>query len=248
MKIAAIGDIHGNSAALKAVLQDIDLVGVDTIINLGDHFSGPLDAAGTAELLLDREMLSIRGNHDRWLVEKDPSEMGPADLIADSQLNEVHKQWLSSLPSNARIGSDVFLCHGTPQDDLTYWMETVRSDGTVCMEDQDQIERHAIGIESSVIFCGHTHLPRLVRLKDGRLLINPGSVGCPGYTDDKPVHHAMQSGTPDALYAIAQKRNGQWSASLRSVPYDTTEMVKLAKERGSKWAHALATGWVSTAS
>jgi len=56
MRIAAIGDIHGNSAALDAVLHDIDKCGVDTIVNVGDHFSGPLDVKGTADLLLSRDM------------------------------------------------------------------------------------------------------------------------------------------------------------------------------------------------
>ena len=46
MRIAAIADVHGNSAALEAVLRDVDRVGADAIVNLGDHFSGPLDAAG----------------------------------------------------------------------------------------------------------------------------------------------------------------------------------------------------------
>ena len=76
MRIAAIGDIHGNSAALEAVLRDIDRCEVDRIVNVGDHFSGPLDARGTADLLQSRDIISIRGNHDRWLIEQKQSEMG----------------------------------------------------------------------------------------------------------------------------------------------------------------------------
>ena len=188
MRIAAIGDIHGNSAALHAVLCDIDKYGVDAIVNVGDHFSGPLDAKGTADLLLSRDMINIRGNHDRWLVEQSRSEMGPSDLAADSQLEKIHRDWLSSLAPTARIG-DVFLCHGTPGSDTAYWMESVRPDGSICMAEQNEIEQHAVGIDTPVIVCGHTHLPRLLRLQDGRLLVNPGSVGCPGYDDVLPVPH-----------------------------------------------------------
>jgi len=245
MRIAAIGDIHGNSAALDAVLRDIDMCGVDLIVNTGDYFSGPLDAKGTAEQLLSREMTNILGNHDRFLIEQKPSEMGASDLVAHSQLEQNHLDWLSSLPATAQV-DDVYLCHGTPSSDTTYWMERVMPDGAICMEEQHKIEEYAVGINASVILCGHTHLPRIVRLQDGRLLVNPGSVGCPGYDDISPVHHVVQSGNPDAYYAILEKLGGQWSVCLKSIAYETQEMVNLAvaAER-LEWASALATGWVN---
>lgn len=244
MKIAAIGDIHGNSAALRAVLSDIDKCKVDAIVNVGDHLSGPLDARGTADFLMSRDILNIRGNHDRYLIEQSPSEMASSDLVAHSQLEDIHTDWLSSLPPTARLG-DVFLCHGTPGSDSIYWMESVNPDGSVCMATQTHIEQHAVGIDASVIICGHSHLPRIIRLLDGRLLVNPGSVGCPGYDDVSPVYHVMQSGTPDALYAILEQSGDHWSVNLRSVPYDSSEMVKLAAAEGrAEWARVLATGWV----
>lgn len=68
MRIAVISDIHGNDLALEAVLADIDAQGIDEIVNLGDHLSGPLNAARTAEILIDRGTAAIQGNHDRYLV------------------------------------------------------------------------------------------------------------------------------------------------------------------------------------
>ncbi len=65
--LAVIADIHGNRWALEAVLQDIDQRGIEQIVNLGDHLTGPLDPAGTADLLIERTMLSICGNDDRVL-------------------------------------------------------------------------------------------------------------------------------------------------------------------------------------
>jgi predicted phosphodiesterase len=65
MKLAVIADVHGNSAALEAVLADIEAAGVTEVVNLGDHVSGPLDPGGTADLLMARGFPSIRGNHDR---------------------------------------------------------------------------------------------------------------------------------------------------------------------------------------
>ena len=44
MRFAAIADIHGNHLALEAVLDDISSQGIEEIVNLGDFFSGPLEA------------------------------------------------------------------------------------------------------------------------------------------------------------------------------------------------------------
>lgn len=32
-------------------------------------------------------------------------------------------------------------------------------------------------IEQKIIVCGHTHIPRVVYLANGKIIINPGSVG-----------------------------------------------------------------------
>ena len=50
--LAVIADIHGNRWALEAVLQDIERRGIQQIVNLGDNLTGPLDPAGTADLLI----------------------------------------------------------------------------------------------------------------------------------------------------------------------------------------------------
>ncbi|WP_411348310.1 metallophosphoesterase family protein [Paenibacillus sp. WLX2291] len=65
--IAIIADIHGNIAALDAVLHDIDAQGITDIYNLGDSVYGALYPRETAQRLMDRTILSIRGNQDREL-------------------------------------------------------------------------------------------------------------------------------------------------------------------------------------
>ena len=245
MRLAAIADIHGNCLALEAVLADIRRLGIDMVVNLGDHLSGPLEARRTADLLIACEFPSIRGNHDRWLIEKRAAEMGASDKAADAQLQTRHRDWLSALPPNLEFRNEIFLCHGTPTSDTTYWMEQVGADGLLQMTPIEDIEAAAEGIDLPLILCGHTHIPRVVRLRDGRLVVNPGSVGCPGYVDDDPVHHLMQSGTPDACYAVLEKQNGRWGVSFRYVPYDNlaaAEMARIANR--PEWASALATGWV----
>ena len=244
MRFAILADIHGNSLALDAVLSDMDALGVPEAVNLGDHFSGPLDAAGTAEQLLDRGFPSIRGNHDRWLIEQDRSDMGPSDQVAFDQLNQKQLDWLRGLPPTLTVFEDVFLCHGTPTSDVTYWLERVEDTGATRQARLDEIDVEAVGIEASLILCGHTHIPRLVRLRDGRVIVNPGSIGCPGYDDDTPVYHHMQTGTPNASYAIAEKSGDDWTITFRSVPYPCGEMAALAEKHGREdWARVLRTGW-----
>lgn len=246
MRLAAIADIHGNHLALEAVLADIDRLGVDVTVNLGDHLSGPLEAGKTADILLATDMLSIRGNHDRWILEQAPETMGPSDRWAHDQLTGAHKAWLADLPATRTVDGRIFLCHGTPSSDTTYWLERVHSDATISMNTLEDIEAAAEGIDCPVILCAHTHIPRAVRLTDGRMVVNPGSVGCPGYDDDSPpIPHIMQTGSPDASYALLEEVNGRWQVSFRQVPYDSGTMAGLAAERGRPvWASALATGWI----
>ncbi|MBF9031268.1 metallophosphoesterase [Rhodobacterales bacterium HKCCE3408] len=244
-RIAVIADIHGNADALNAVLARIDAAGADLIVNLGDHFSGPLDAVRTAEILRTRpEIVSIRGNHDRWLIEQDPAEMAPSDASAHAQLSAEDLRWLRSLPPLHRI-DDVLLCHATPKDDLTYWMETVTPEGAVTLRPADEIERLARGESAALMLCGHTHVPRGVRLTSGALIVNPGSVGCPAFDDDHPVPHAVEAGLPDARFAIVERFGDDWTVAFHAVPYDTARMAQMAEAAGRRdWAKAVARGRV----
>lgn len=246
MRIAAIADIHGNHLALEAALADIARLGVDLTVNLGDHLSGPLEPGRTADILLAADMVSIRGNHDRWILEKTPQEMGASDRWAHDQLSDAHKAWLAALPATRTLEGGIFLCHGTPADDTTYWLEKVHPYGIVTLNTIEEIEAAAEGVEVPLLLCAHTHIPRAVRLRDGRLVVNPGSVGCPGYTDPAPpVPHIMQAGTPDACYALLEETGGRWRVSFRQVPYDHTAMAEIARTRGNApWASALGTGWM----
>ncbi len=245
MKIAVISDIHGNDLALEAVLSDIDAQGIPEIVNLGDHFSGPLNAAQTANMLIDRNIPAIRGNHDRYLLTRDPAEMGPSDRVAYDELEKRHFDWLAELPETLVYRNALFLCHGTPASDETYWMEALTADGVVHMAGRKAIESFAEGIDYPVILCGHTHIARAVRLADGRLLVNPGSVGCPGYDDDQPVAHKVETGSPDARYAIVEHAAGSWSVTFRCVGYDHMAISRLAADRNRpEWARALATGFL----
>ena len=245
MRFAAIADVHGNHLALEAVLVDIRAQGVDGIVNLGDMASGPLDARRTMDLLMPLDAVHVRGNHDRWLIDRPPEKMGAWERPAYAQLEPAHLDWLRTIPATAVYRDKVFLCHATPDDDNVYWLEHVAPDGAVTCAPRDAIEKTAGAISQSLILCGHTHTARAVRLRDGRLIVNPGSVGSPGYSYDVPHPHVMEAGTPDARYAILEQRSAGWSVSFRHVPYEHQAMADLARANGdAEFASALATGWI----
>jgi predicted phosphodiesterase len=243
MRFAAIADVHGNYLALEAVLDDIAAQGISDIVNLGDAASGPLDAARTIDLLSDCNAVSVRGNHDRYLIDWAVDQMGSWDRPAYEQLQERHFDWLRTLPPTRLFLDSVFLCHGTPASDETYWLETVLPDGQVTRASIEAIAREAQGIEHQLILCGHTHLARVVTLADGRMIVNPGSVGSPAYRDVHPVPHVIEAGTPDACYAVLELKGGRWQVTFRQVPYDHRAMARLAREKlQPDWASALETG------
>jgi diadenosine tetraphosphatase ApaH/serine/threonine PP2A family protein phosphatase len=248
MKFAAIADVHGNCLALEAVLADIAALGIEDVVNLGDHVSGPLEPRRTADLLMQRGFPSVRGDQDRRLAELGPP--GTSSRFDHRQLDRNHLDWLASLPSTLVYHDDVLLCHGSPQSDAAWWLDRVTEDGEIRPRPIQDIEAEALcseglGIDASLILCGHTHLPRVVRLRDGRLVVNAGSVGCPGYDGLKPVYHKVQTGTPDACYAILERSLQGWSVTFRYVPYDHMSMAELARTNGLPvWASALATGWI----
>ena len=243
MRFVAIADVHGNRPALEAVLADIAALGIDDVVNLGDHVSGPLEAARTADLLIERGFPSVRGDQDRILL-----ELGQAGTSARSdfrQLERKHFDWLASMPSTLTYRDRVFLCHASPTNDAAFWLDTITEDGGVRASPIEMIESGAEGVDADIILCGHTHIPKIVRLRDGRLVVNPGSVGLPGYDGKVPVPYVVEVGTPHACYAILEHTGGGWSATLRYVPYDSAAMAALARSRGMvTWASAIATGWV----
>jgi predicted phosphodiesterase len=64
MKFALISDIHGNIAALEAVIESINGKGIKSVYNLGDSIYGPLWPNETAEYLRNSGIKTIIGNGD----------------------------------------------------------------------------------------------------------------------------------------------------------------------------------------
>ena len=232
MRIAVIADVHGNLAALEEVLADIVRQGVDATLALGDYLSGPFDPVGTADRLIGLGLPSVRGNHDRWIVEGREKDWA-ADALVRDMIAERHREWLASLPLNQVHAGEVFMCHGTPSADDVLWLDGVKPKGGAYHMTRRFIEREAEGIEYPVLLCGHSHIPRTLRLADGRLVVNPGSVGLP-----------LGMGSTDAHYAVLEKRGGDWGVDLRAIPYDIDAAAAQARAAGfPNWAVAISAGW-----
>lgn len=237
MRLAVISDVHGNRLALEAVLADIARRGADLTVNLGDLVSGPLEPAATAALLMTAAMPTVRGNHDRGLTEGAGGSPDQVDDFARAALSPQQLGWLKALPATLVAEGEVFLCHGTPGSDTEPWLDDWWDGRQTRVPDEAEVTGKADGIDYPVMLCGHTHLARAVRLRDGRLIVNPGSVGL-----------QFNHGSPDARYALLERRGADWSVGLRSVPYDHHGAARQAVENGfPQWAEALTTGWVGPA-
>jgi predicted phosphodiesterase len=244
MRFAVLSDIHGNLFALEAVIADLRAHAPDMVVNLGDHLSGPLQAAATADLLMSqRDWLHIRGNHDRQLIECEPGAMGPSDRAAHERLTEDHRMWLRSLLPATAIDGGVLLCHGTPESDLDYLLEDVTATG-VSLASRDKI-RSGVRPTAKATFCGHSHVPRFVRLEDGIVVANPGSVGLQAYYDSEHrFPHAIETGSPHARYLLLDRDGGHWRPTFRVIDYDWDAAAQLARSgQRPDWVHALLTGY-----
>lgn len=237
MRVAVLSDVHGNALALDAVLADVAHQGVDATLCLGDHVSGPMDPAGVAERLMALDGLVIAGNHDRWVIEPREDSRGDVDQFAASRLSQVQRDWLAALPATAVFNNEIFLCHGTPVSDEQPWIDGWFSNRTASLPGEAAVLAAAEGVDYPIMVCGHTHLARSVRLRDGRRIINPGAVGF------QLVH-----GSPDARYAVIERRHGKWSTSLRVVEYDHDAAAAQAVANGFEpWADVLTSGWAHSA-
>lgn len=99
--IFAIGDIHGCSAALDALLTAVAPTPEDLIVTLGDYVDRGLDSAGVIERLIrlssTHRLVALRGNHEEMMLD---ARRGP----------EMLELW-------KRCGGDLALISYAPQED-----------------------------------------------------------------------------------------------------------------------------------
>lgn len=240
MRVAVLSDIHGNLPALEAVLLDIERQRVDRIVDLGDLCSGPLWPRETADRLISLGWPTIRGNHERQLIETAIDRMEASDRYAAATMRQDQLDWMAALPATLKL-DELLLVHGSPRSDVECLLETVTAAGMRTATAGEVGERLG-DAAAPLTLCGHTHLQRTWTLGDGRMIVNPGSVGLPAYRDDRPFPHSADSGSPHARYALLTRGSG-WRVEFRRVEYDW-ESAALQAEANNRadWARALRTG------
>jgi len=184
IRLAMLGDIHGNVAALESALADIKRHKPDQLLVTGDLvFFGPRPAEVVERLraLEGDGAIVIQGNTDVAVADFDyaaafpwfdevPAGHRAAAEWAHDQLSDDQVDWLRRLPSERRVWADgvlVLNCHGSPGSQ-TAGLGT-ELDPTVTME---RVTR----TDARVIACGHTHVAD-VRELGRKLICNPGSCG-----------------------------------------------------------------------
>jgi predicted phosphodiesterase len=245
MRIAVIADIHGNLLALEAVLADSARFAPDMMVDLGDCISGPLWPRETFEKLETLALPTVRGNHDRKVAGTSPESMWASDRIAYEALSSAQRAKLGAIPFTLEIAPGIKAFHASPLNDESYLLDMV-SNGKVVRAPVAGIVEKLSGVEARLVLCAHSHRQELVTLPSGQTVVNPGSVGCPGYEDTRHPAHVMETGAPHARYAIIDVSDGQLKdVTFRAVSYNHEAAALQALSFGAiGWAHALRTGFM----
>jgi predicted phosphodiesterase len=237
VKIALISDIHANLVALDAVLTDLEGVGVDSILCLGDVAGSGPQPQQVVQRLRERGIPSVRGNVDDMLIEpwREPHPDEAAriaeeiDVWCHHQLSEEDVAYLRSFPPTMEVsvapGVSMLCFHGTPRSNR----EIIRA----TTPDDDLGER--LGPTRTLMAGGHTHEAMVRRFRDA-LVINPGSVGLPFEVWPEERNPAW------AEYALVDSTGGV-SIELRRIPVDANRVRRAALESGMPHADIWAADW-----
>ncbi|HUQ02336.1 MAG TPA: metallophosphoesterase family protein [Kofleriaceae bacterium] len=176
-RMVVIGDVHTEATRLALVLDHARRAGVDGILCVGDIVDGPEDAARCIELLREHDVITVRGNHERWHLDGTPLE--PLDVPDEA------RAWMAALPTTRRletVAGSLLLGHGVGEHDMTRLLpddEGYALDCNFALWElvSDRAYRFAVG--------GHTH-QRMVRRFDDLTFLNPGTLArrdAPGFLD-----------------------------------------------------------------
>jgi putative phosphoesterase len=208
MRILVVSDIHANWAALNAICQPFDLC-----VCLGDLVDYGPDPALCVRWAMKNAKYSIRGNHDHGVAQGVAVRGGTGyryltgvtrQTVWDS-LGPDERRYLLQLPLTRRFtagGKRFFLVHGTPRDPLDEYL----------LRDPETWAKRLENIDADIVCVGHTHMQFKLEI-DGKIVLNPGSVGLP------------RDGDPRAAYALIDGDR----IELRRLVYPVDETVARIK-------------------
>lgn len=237
MRIAIVSDIHGNLDAFKCVLSDIDQSRVDAIVSLGDNIGYGPEPQQVVELIQERDIPSVIGNHELAVADERVLEFfnplarqsiqKSIELLTESSLDYLCRLDRYAIRYGCRF------VHGMPPRSVTTYLFEV-TEGKL---------RDLFGeYPEPLCFIGHTHTLELLTfdgvevvrepLREGikpltsgrRHLVNCGSVGQPRDLNNK------------AKYLILDTTENH--LEVRFVPYDISAVVQKILAAGLPKAHA----------
>ncbi len=212
MRVAIFSDVHGNIAALEAVLADIRARGpFDRILNGGDFAFGGPRPREAVERLVETGYPGVIGNTDEMVAASPEGAVGAVAAWARTRLTPEQVDWLRALPRSQRVepasyeggggtagGPPLVLVHATPWS-TTDIIEPASPDATVARAFEQAGSR--------VLVYGHIHRA-YIREAAGGLIVNTGSVGFPFDGDPRPA------------WAILTLDRGRWRAEIVRTEYD----------------------------
>jgi putative phosphoesterase len=247
MTVAALYDVHGNLAALEAVLADAAFARADAVVVGGDVGSGPMPAEVLDRLsALDLPLRWVRGNADREVVEffdrgdTDPADhagdaAGRADAFTASRIGRAQRDLMDSFEDVVSLEGALF-CHGSPHSDDEI-ITTVTPDA--------RLAPMLAGVQEPLVVCGHTHR-QFDRRVDAHRVVNAGSVGLPYEGEAAAFWLLVSDGEPqlrrtsyDVAAALATMRTTGFPDVDELVresllePADADEVARFLEGRGS---------------
>jgi predicted phosphodiesterase len=215
---AVLYDVHGNLAALEAVLAEAERAGADSYLLGGDYATfGPWPRE-TAELLETlAAIVRIRGNVERWLLEKPDVPPSAEPLVtaavaaARDSLGRELVERLYGLPEHGELDG-MLICHGSPVSDVQ----------TFAPQPEAGEARMLDGVSERTLVFGHSHRQFRRPGPNGTQLVNPGSVGAPLDGDPRAAWALYTDGeidlrrtAYDVERAAAQMRTyGDWATPI----------------------------------
>jgi putative phosphoesterase len=218
VKLALLGDIHGNDRALAAVLGAASDANVDRLLVTGDLVGYYFAPAQVLDLLSKWKCDVVSGNHEVMLAASrtDPAYLATVEArygsgvrIAMDQLDSRQLEELCALPHRLELEIDgvrILLCHGSPWD-LDYY---------VYPDSAPEMLTRCVSGNFDLIVMGHTHYPMLKEMGK-TLLVNPGSVGQP------------RNRKPGACWALFDTEDR--TIELRRESYDSSDLVRECQMR-----------------
>ncbi|MCM1025224.1 MAG: metallophosphatase family protein [Roseburia sp.] len=245
-KIAVLSDIHSNYIALQKCLDYALNGGIDTFVFLGDYLGELAYPQKTMALLYSMKdryrCFFIRGNkEDYWLNHRKDST-GWREYSSTTgclyytcqNLSEEDLRFFQSLPITDELSFDglppVTICHGSPRNVKEKLLPDDKNTFQI-------LENHP----NNYILCGHTHVQGKIA-HQGKLALNPGSVGVP-----------LESGGK-TQFLILTDLTERWDYEFVSLDYDIERVIEELRlsglnEKAPYWCKvsetALRTGQVS---